>query len=140
MNIQQNSNLSFNAKIVNNKTYDEVMKFALEHNKMTRLLSTLSNIDKIRKDTYIKMDICYTGEYPSVVFSRYEKGWDRSLQMPTEDYILKRQVDYISTKKENPVKFALSRLIKLGNDAPNNKMYQEVVIKKDEGKKRYCLF
>lgn len=140
MNIQQNSNLSFNAKIVNNKTYDEVMKFALEHNKMTRLLSTLSNIDKIRKDTYIKMDICYTGEYPSVVFSRYEKGWNRSLQMPTEDYILKRQVDYISTKKENPVKFALSRLIKLGNDAPNNKMYQEVVIKKDEGKKRYCLF
>jgi hypothetical protein len=140
MNIQPNNNLSFNAKIIHNQSYEEVVKYALEHNKMTRLISTLNNIDKIRKDTFLEMNICYTGDYPSIVFSRYERGWNKVLQEETDDYVLKRQVDYISTKKENPVKYALSRLIKLGNDAPNNKMYQEVVIKKDESKKKYFLF
>ncbi len=140
MNIQPNNNLSFNAKIIHNQSYEEVVKYALEHNKMTRLISTLNNIDKIRKDTFLEMNICYTGDYPSIVFSRYERGWNKVLQEATDDYVLKRQVDYISTKKENPVKYALSRLIKLGNDAPNNKMYQEVVIKKDESKKKYFLF
>ena len=140
MNIQSNSNLCFNAKIINNQSYNDVVRYALEHNKIPRLKSTLDNIDRIRKDTLIEMNICYTGEYPTVVFSRYEKGWNKILKEQTDNYVLKRQVDYISTKKENPLKFALSRLIKMGNDAPNNKIYQEVVIKKDENKKRYFLF
>lgn len=140
MNIQQMNNTCFQAKIINNDSYNDVMKYALGHNKFARFTKTLENIDKIRKDTFVKMDICYTGDYPTVVFSRYEKGWNKELHTPTEDYVLKRQVDFISTKKENPVKYALSKLIKLGNDAPNNKMYQEVVINKDKSKKRYCLF
>jgi len=140
MNIQPINNINFNAKIVNNESYNDVMKYALEHNKLTRFTKTLENIDKIRKDTYIKMDICYTGDYPTVVFSRYEKGWNKVLQEPTDYYVLKRQVDYISTKRENPVKFALGKLIKLGNDAPNNKMFQEVVITKEQSKKKSCLF
>lgn len=140
MNIQSNSNLCFNAKIINNQSYNDVVRYALEHNKILRLRSTLDNIDRIRKDTLIEMNICYTGEYPTVVFSRYEKGWNKILKEQTDNYVLKRQVDYISTKKENPVKYAFRRLIKMGNDAPNNKIYQEVVIKKDESKKRYFLF
>ena len=140
MNIQPANSVNFNAKIINNDSYKDVMRYALEHNKMTKFIKTLENIDKIRKETRIKMDICYTDKYPTVVFSRYERGWNPELRQYTDDFVLKRQVDYISTKKENPVKFALSRLIKIGNDAPNNKMFKEVVIKKDQSKKPYCLF
>ena len=140
MNIQPTNSVSFNAKIVNNNAYEEVMKYALEHNKFTRFTKTLENIDKIRKDTFIRMDICYTEDYPTVVFSRYERGWNKFTQQPTDKYVLKRQVDFISSKKENPAKYAFKKLVKLGNDAPNNKMFQEVVITKDTNKKPYCLF
>ena len=140
MNIQTNYNLNFGAKLIKNQTYNEVLQYAIKHNKMPKLMTALENIDKIRKDTFIKMDICYTGDYPSVIFSRYEKGWNKLLQEPTDEYVLKRQVDYISNKKENPVKYAFGRIIKMGNNAPNNKIFQEVIIKKDIGKKKYCLF
>ena len=140
MDIKPAGNISFNAKIFNNNSYEDVMKYALEHDKFTRFTKTLENIDKIRKDTFIKMDICYTDEYPTVVFSRYERGWDKLLQQPTDNYILKKQVDFISTKKENPVKFAYKKLIKLGNNAPENKMFQDIVIIKEQSKKPYCLF
>ena len=140
MNIQPTNKISFNAKIINNKSYEEVMKYALEHDKFTRFTKTLENIDRIRKDTFIKMNICYTEDYPTVVFSRYERGWNKITQTPTDKYVLKKQVDFISSKKENPVKFAYKKLVKLGNDAPNNKMFQEVVIVKDTSKKPYRLF
>lgn len=140
MNIQQTNTINFNAKLIHNNSYEEVMKYALEHNKLTKFTTTLENIDKIRKNTYIKMDICYTDDYPTVVFSRYEQGWNKSLQQATDDYVLKKQVDYISDKKGNPLKYALRKLIKLGNNAPNNKMFQDVVITKDQRKKPYFLF
>ena len=140
MNIKSCDNLSFNAKIVPNSSYNQVMDYAVQHGKAAKLFEALENIDRIRHDTLIEMNVCYTENYPTVVFSRYEKGWNKVLQEPTDYFVIKRQVDYISDKKENPLKYALSRLIKLGNDAPNNKMFQEVVIKKDESKKRYCLF
>ena len=140
MNIQLNNNIGFNAKIIPNNTYEAVLDYAVQHNKAERFFEALKNIDKTRKNTFIQMDVCYTGDFPTVVFSRYENGWDKLSQSPTDYLVVKRQVDYISNKKENPLKYAFNRLIKLGNDAPNNKMYQEVVIKKDESMKKYCLF
>ena len=140
MNIQPANNVNFNAKMIKNDSYNDVMKYAMAKNKFTKFLTTLENIDKIRKETLIQMDICYTGDYPTVVFSRYELGWDPVLQQQTNNYVLKKQVDYISTKKENPLKFALRKLIKLGNNAPDNNMFKEVVITKDQTKKPYCLF
>ena len=140
MKIQSTSNLNFNAKIINNESFNEIRSYALEHNKFAKFKQTLENIDKIRKDTFLKMDICYTNEYPTIVFSRYEYGWDPKLKQQTNNLVLKKQVDYVSTKKEKPEKFALRKFIKLGNNAPDNNMYQDVVIKKEKTKKPYCLF
>lgn len=140
MYIQPVNNIDFKAKLIRNNSYEDVMQYALEHNKYDKLNQALKNIDNIRKDTFLRMDICYTGDFPTVVFTRLDRDWDPILQQTRSNYIQKRQVDYISTKKGNPVKFAFEKLIKLGNNAPNNNMYQEVVINKEQSKKPYFLF
>lgn len=87
------------------------------------------------------MNLCYTDKFPTVVFSRYERGWNPKLQKQTDEYVLKRQVDYIcENPKLNPLKFALEKIIKMGNNAPDNKVFHRVVIEKDQSKKPYFLF
>lgn len=140
MYIQSTNDINFKAKFIRNESYDDVMRYAIKRNKYEILNSALKNIDNIRKDTFIRMDICYTGEYPTVVFSRFDRGWDPISQKATDKYIQKKQVDYISSKRGNPIKFAYEKIIKLGNNAPNNKMFQEVVINKEQSKKPYFLF
>ena len=47
-----------------------------------------------------------------------------------DDLKLEKKVIYKSDKKVNILKFALEKLIKLGNSAPDNNMYKNIVIKK----------
>ncbi len=133
-------NIGFQAKFVDNKTLTAISDYAFEHDKFDRYNQALTNIDKIRKDTLLKMDICYTGEYPTVVFSRLEKKWDFLNNTVTDEYVVKKQTEFIADKKMNPVKFAYEKFIKLGNNAPNNKMFQAVVIEKETAKKPSFLF
>ena len=47
-----------------------------------------------------------------------------------DDLKLEKVTIYKSDKKMNPLKFALEKLIKLGNNAPENNMFKNVVIKR----------
>lgn len=47
-----------------------------------------------------------------------------------ETYRKVKTVKFVSEKKMNPLKFAYEKIIKLGNDAPNNNMYKNVVLLK----------
>lgn len=135
------NNISFGAKFIENKDFVAVADYAFKKNKMDIFNESLKNIDRIRKDTLIKMNLCYTDKYPTIVFSRYEKGWNRLLQEQTDSYKLKRQIDYISDdEKLNPVKMAFNKIIKMGNNAPENKTFQHVVLEKDQSRKPYFLF
>lgn len=121
MKIQTAEKTNFGICIVQNKTYNQIMRYALENNKFTKFLKTIENIDKYEKDIFVKMDLCYTEDYPTVVFSRYEKGLD-GLE-------LTNQVDYISTKKDdNPIKYALKQFFKLGANRGNNNHYRDIVL------------
>lgn len=87
------------------------------------------------------MDLCYTDKKPTVVFSRYEKGWNHKLQKQTDKYVLKRQVDYIAeNEKLNPLKMAFDKIIKMGNNKARNNTFDYVVVEKEQSKKPYFLF
>ena len=136
-----NNNISFGAKFIENKDFIAVADYALKKHKMDLFNQSLKNIDRIRKDTLLEMNLCYTDINPTVVFSRYEKKWDYNLQQPKDEYVLKRQVDYISDDaKLNPLKLAFDKIIKMGNNASRNKTFNHVVIEKDQSKKPYFLF
>lgn len=135
------SNISFGAKFIENKDFIDVADYAFKKHKMDVFNESLENISKIRKDTLLKMNLCYTDKFPSVVFSRYEKGWNPKLRQTTDEYILKRQVDYISEdKKLSPLKLAFDKIIKMGNNRARNNTFDYVVIEKEQGKKPYSLF
>ena len=66
------NNISFGAKFVENKDFIAVADYAFSKHRMDLFNEALQNIDRIRKDTFIKMDLCYTDKKPTVVFSRYQ--------------------------------------------------------------------
>ncbi len=135
------NNISFGAKFIENQDFIAVADYAFKKHKMDIFNQSLKNIDKIRKDTYIKMNLCYTDKFPTVVFSRYEKGWNPKLQQTTDEYLLKRQVDYVAEdKKLNPLKMAFDKIIKMGSNVPDNKMFKYVVMEKEQSRKPYFLF
>ncbi|MBO6180943.1 hypothetical protein IJ674_00875 [bacterium] len=135
------NNISFGAKFVENKDFIAVADYAFSKHRMDLFNEALQNIDRIRKDTFIKMDLCYTDKKPTVVFSRYEKGWNHKLQKQTDKYVLKRQVDYIAeNEKLNPLKMAFDKIIKMGNNKARNNTFDYVVIEKEQSKKPYFLF
>ena len=136
-----NNNISFGAKFIENKDFIAVADYAFGKHKMDIFNESLKNIDRRRKDTFIKMDLCYTDKFPTVVFSRYERGWNPRLQQQTDEYVLKRQVDYVAEdKKLNPLKMAFDKIIKMGNNKAQNNTYDYVVIEKEQSRKPYFLF
>ena len=134
MQMQTQNNLSFGTKIINNDTYNDIMIYALKKNKFSKFLKTIENVDKFEKDIFVKMNLCYTDKFPTVVFSRYMKN-------KNGDFVLTKQTDYISPKSnKNPVEYALKMFFKLGANRGNNKVYKDVVIRNDKDSSTYFLF
>ncbi len=141
LRINTNAPLTFKAQVINNNTYRAIEKMAKEKGLMPKLNMSLNGISKRRRNTLLAIDVCYTDKFPTVVFTRYEKKWDPIFQEELDEYVVKKQTDYISSKEnENPISFALKRLIKLGNNNGDNKMFEEVVIAKEKSRKKTCLF
>ena len=132
----------FGAKFISNKTLSDIKDYAASLNKEDKVDQALENIDKIRKETLLEINICYTNDVPTVVFSRYERRKDPETGLYTGDYYLRSQTDFENTNKKNmnPIKFAYEKLIKLGNDAPNNNMFQKIVIDNSFNPKKERLF
>ena len=132
---------NFGVKFVTNDDFIDVISYAMEHKKSDKLIQSLSNMDKKFKDTIVEMNICYTDKNPTLVFSRYIPGWNKTLKQPTGQYVLRRQVDYESENpKINPLKFALNKLIRMGQNRANNKMFDNIVVLKDNAKSKGFLF
>ena len=125
-----NSAPSFGAKFFYTEPLYDVAKYAVERGKFPALNQARKNIDNAYLTTRLAMYICYTGEYPTVIFSRYKPRKSVPVAFNFNDYELVAQTEFISHKKMNPLKFGLETLIKLGNNAPNNKMYRKVVVER----------
>lgn len=143
MQIQNNYyNPTFQAKFIKNDTLKAVRKYAQQLHKEDKLDDALNNINKIRKETLLEIDTCYTNDVPTIVFSRYERQRNPQTGLYTGDYALRSQTDYENTNKKNMniIKFAFKKLIKLGNDAPDNNMFQQVVIDDSFNANKHRLF
>lgn len=144
MNIQPVSsqvyNQNFGARFVTNDDFMDVISYAMKHKKSDKLIEALDNIDKKFKDTVIEMNLCYTDKNPTLVFSRYIPGWNKTLKQPTGTYVLKRQVDYIGNPKVKPLELAFNRIIKMGRRKANNSTFDNIVAQKDSAKEKGFLF
>ena len=130
VNAISNSTTNFKAKFFNTPTMESVVKYAVENNKFDKLNASRKRIDLHNITTRLIVDMGINGKgMPFVSFVRCVPKSGIIIPKTLEDYNLSKPIIYASSKKIELLKFVTEQLIRLGNNAPNNKMFRTVVIK-----------
>ncbi len=132
MQINQSTNTpNFQAKFFYSKSLDNVAKFAVRHNAFGKLDRMQKHISQVHLKTRLRLDISMTEQgFPQVTFTRYYPKFDTSIARYKDDYKKIKSVTYTSDKKDNPLWFAMNKIIEMGRNVPNNDIFKEVVMKK----------
>ena len=125
-----NINQNFKAKFLKSESMDKLVEYAINHNKFDKLNQARKNIDTYPLSTRLRVDIYDKGGMPAIKFTRFEPKRNVLIPMDMQDYVQTVVTEFVAPKKQSLLKFAFDKIIKLGNSAPDNKMYQNVVIKR----------
>ena len=119
---------SFKARFFHSDSLKQVVEYAIEHNKFEELNEARKNISRydVRKRLLVDIGVNKSG-FPYIKFTRFQPKRYSSKVSDYSDYSLVGIKNYVSQTEKNPLKFALEKLIKLGNNAPDNTMYKKVV-------------
>ena len=124
-----NSNVQFQAKFKNSISLKDIEIYAIKSGRIENFYRAKKNIAKADFQKKLKVDLCYTDDKPTVIFSRYEQLKDE-FSKSLNNYELVAQTEFIANKPIKLLEFGLHTILKLGSTAPNNKMYQKVVVEK----------
>lgn len=120
---------SFQAKFLKSESLNLIKKYAAEKGKFEKLTNAVKNIDTAYHKTYLRVDLYEKDGKPCMSFSRFlPKKYVEEVKSK-EDLVLTYIKEYRSNKACNPLKFALHKIIRLGYDVPNYKLFKQVVIK-----------
>ena len=122
--------LNFKAKFLKSESLKLVADYAIEKGKFEKLNQARKNIDTANLKTRLRFDFGEIDGRPFVTFARYDLKPEVVIPQSLSDYKEPKFYIFESSKKCNVLKFAFERLIKLGNNAPNNNMYKQVVMGK----------
>ena len=111
-------------------TPSELAAYAAEKGKLEKLANAAGNIDSEYRKTYLRVDLYEKDGKPCISFSRFLPKKNVKKVKSTDDLILTHIQEYKSEKACNPLKFALHKIIRLGYDVPNYKLFKEVVVKR----------
>lgn len=130
-NYQNNYKPAFGAKFLHSEALKQIAQYAVERGKFDKLNQARKNIDKSNLRTRIKVDFGVNDKgFPFVTFARYEPQKDVLIAKSMEDYTITKVKTCESSKKENVVKFAFQKILKMSNDAPKNNLYRKIVVNK----------
>ena len=127
MKIQKTSNINFQAKFLKSDSLQQVVNYAIERGKFDKLNTARKNIDNTHFSTRLMVDVGDDEGRPFVSFTRYNLKPNAPLNYTMEDFRQEKTTVFKSSVKMNPLKFALEKIIKMGNDAPHNNIYKKVV-------------
>jgi len=131
--IIQNSNITatpvnFRAKYFYSDDLYKTVQYAVEHGKFDKVNQARKNTEMSNLVKRLVLDVKTLDDGRAVVrFTRMVPRKWAPVPYSPKDYRVDKTTTYISKKKINPWKFALKEIIKLGNNAPKNKMFKEVV-------------
>lgn len=130
-NYNSNYRQNFKAKFLTSESLKLVANYAVEHGKFDKLNQARKNIDSSFLQTRIRVDIGETKKgFPLVSFTRFSPKSNVAVAKTFDDYKQSKVTIFESSKKMNPLKFAMEKIIKMGNNAPHNNMYKKVVVDK----------
>ncbi len=128
---QSTATPNFEAKFFHSKSLEDIANFAVRTNAFGKLNRMQSHISKKYLKIRIKVDVNVTEQgLAQVTFSRYYPKRDAFVPKSLNDYRKANVVTYTSTKPVNPLWFAMNKIIEMGDNATNNDIFKEVVVKK----------
>lgn len=131
MNINNNTTSpNFGAKFFHSESLKNLADYAVEQGKFDKLNKARKSIESSHLRTRLRMDFGETNGMPFVTFTRFTPKKEVVIPQSMDDYKITKTSLFKSTQKGNPLKFAFKQFLKLGNNAPANKRYQSVVVKK----------
>lgn len=131
MKIQStNQSPNFTAKFFHSDSLKQVAEYSVEHGKFEKLNQARKNIDKTYLQTRFLVNIGEQDGKPFVTFDSFAPKRHIIVPKSMDDYRAISSIKIVSEKKMNPLKFALQKIIKLGNSAPDNKMFQKLAGKR----------
>lgn len=130
MKINRTSNINFQAKFLKSDSLQKVAEYAIEHGKFEKLNTARKNIDNAHFSTRLLVDVGDEEGRPYIRFTRYNLKPNAPVAYTMEDFRPEKTTVFKSAAKMNPLKFALEKIVKMGNNAPRNNMYKKVVIDK----------
>lgn len=123
---------SFMAKFLYSDSLKDVAKYASEQGKFKYLDEARNNIDSTHLRTRLLFE-CGENEkgFPFVTFTKYEPKSHITIPQSADDYVKHKPITYTgNSKKISIMEFALKKLITMGNNVPNNKIFRKVVVEK----------
>lgn len=122
------SPVNFRAKYFYSDDLYKTVQYAVEHGKFDKVNQARKNTESsnLVKRLFLSVKTLDDGR-AEVSFTRMvPKRW-ASVPYSPKDYKIDKTTTYTSKEKINPWKFAMEKIIKLGNNAPNNKMFKAIV-------------
>ena len=120
---------NFGAKFLYSKSLNDVANYAIMWNKYDSLVKARTNIARSYLKTKIKLDTGKTPDgNPCAIFTIYEPRMRVTDPKYEADYNMSTVVYVSEDKNELPYKFALKKILELGKRAPNNKMFQDIIV------------
>ncbi len=124
-----NNRTAFGAKFVHTEDLKQIVDYAVAHDKFEKLNTARKNIDSSYLKVRLKVELTTNEKgFPTLKITRYVPKHDL-VARTFDDYEAAKVIEYRAEKRTNPLKFALERIIKLGNSAPHGNMYKRVVAK-----------
>lgn len=132
MNINQSTQSpNFQAKFFYSKSLENVARFAVRANAFEKLNRMQRHISSKHLKTRLRVDINMTeAGLPQVTFTRFYPKYNIGIPKQMSDYKQVKKVTYTSEKANNPLWFAMQKIIEMGSKSLTNDVFNEVVLKK----------
>ncbi len=123
---------NFGVKFWHSESLKQIAEYAVEKNKFQKLNQARKNIELSFLTTRL---LVTTGsdcnQETFVKFSTFRPKKSILIANSKEDYMLVKEtvLHPNPNKKTNPLKFAMEQIIKMGNNAPHNKLFQKIIKK-----------
>lgn len=125
-----NNQVNFTAKFFHTDALKKVAEYSVEHGKFDKLNQARLNIGRTYFRTRFLVDIGEQDGRPFISIDSFVPKKSIIVPQSMNDYKLVKSLKISSKKRMDPVKFAFKKIIKLGNSAPENNMFQRLIGKK----------
>ena len=127
----QKSQVNFQAKFLHSQSLKDIVEYAVEHDKFDKLNISRKMIDARHLKARLLVDLAVDDKgCPFMKVTKYLPNKNSSsVANSMDDYYVAKVSTITTTKKMNPLKFGLEKLIKMGNNHADNKLFERVVLR-----------